>query len=88
MSGDPSDPTDDRRGREVRRTALKTGRIVHKGGSVPCKLRNISDGGARLDIGAPQLLPHIFELHIPGMPVRTCSLRWAKDNHIGVQFVD
>ena len=67
---------------------LKSGRIVYPGGSVECGLRNISDGGARLEIGGQQLLPHTFELHITGMPVRQCSLRWAKDNLVGVQFVD
>ena len=88
MTGDPSHPSDERRGRETRRTALKSGRIVYAGGSVECKLRNISDGGARLEIGGRQLLPHTFELHITGMPVRTCSLRWARDNLVGVQFMD
>jgi hypothetical protein len=88
MTDDPSLPSDNRRGREIRRTALKSGRIVYKGGSVECKLRNISDGGARLEIGGRQLLPHTFELHIIGMPVRQCSLRWAKDNLVGVQFMD
>jgi hypothetical protein len=88
MTGDPSHPTDDRRGREPRRTALKSGRIVHPGGSVECKLRNISDGGARLEMAGQQLLPHTFELEIPGMPTRQCSLRWAKGNLVGVQFLD
>ena len=88
MNDDPSHPSDQRRGREARRTALKSGRIVYPGGSVECKLRNISDGGARLEIGGQQLLPHTFELHITGWPVRQGSLRWAKDNLVGVQFLD
>lgn len=88
MTDDPSHPSDKRSGREARRTALKSGRIVYPGGSVECKLRNISDGGARLEIGGQQLLPHTFELHVSGMPVRQCSLRWAKDTLVGVQFLD
>jgi hypothetical protein len=88
MTDDPSHPSDERRGREARRTALKSGRIVYPGGSVECKLRNISDGGARLEIGGQQLLPHTFELEIPGMPTRQCSLRWAKGNLVGVQFLE
>ncbi|MEZ5831896.1 MAG: PilZ domain-containing protein [Dongiaceae bacterium] len=88
MTGDPSNPSDERRGRETRRTAFKNGHIVFKDGNVPCRIRNISDGGARLEFGTPQLLPHTFELHVPGMPVRVCSLRWAKDSLIGVQFTD
>ena len=88
MTGDPSHPSDNRRGGETRRTALKGAHIVYAGGSVECRIRNISDGGARLELAGRQLLPHTFELHVTGMPVRTCSLRWAKDNLVGVQFVD
>lgn len=88
MTDDPSHPSDQRRGGETRRTALKGGHIVYPGGSVECKLRNISEGGARLELALQQLLPHTFELHIAGMPVRQCSLRWARDNLVGVQFVD
>lgn len=87
MSDDLNNPASNRRGNN-RRTALKSGRIVYKDGSVECKVRNISDGGARLDIGTPRLLPHTFELHVLGMPARQCNLRWAKDNLIGVQFID
>lgn len=88
MTDDPSHPSDERRGREARRTALKSGRIVYPGGSVECKLRNISDGGARLELAGQQLLPHTFGLELSGMPTRQCSLRWAKGNLVGVQFVD
>jgi hypothetical protein len=88
MTDDQSNPTDDRRGRETRRTALKSARIIHPGGTVECKVRNISDGGARLELAGQQLLPHTFELEISGLPTRQCSLRWARGNLVGVQFVD
>ncbi|MGH8574453.1 MAG: PilZ domain-containing protein, partial [Gammaproteobacteria bacterium] len=88
MTDDPSNPSDARRAGEVRRTALKSGRVVYKDGSFDCRIRNISDSGARLEFASPRLLPHTFELHITGMPVRTCSLRWARDNLVGVQFED
>lgn len=88
MSDEPSNPSDQRRG-GVRRTALKGARILNKDGTtVECKLRNISDGGARLELAGPQLLPHTFELEVSGMPARQCSLRWARGNLVGVQFVD
>ena len=85
MTDDPNNPSSDRRGNN-RRTALKGGRIVYKDGSLECRVRNISDGGARLELGTPQLLPHTFELHVTGMPVRLCNLRWAKGNLVGVSF--
>jgi hypothetical protein len=86
MTDDQSKP-DDRRSKD-RRTALKSGRIVYNDGksSIDCRVRNISPGGARLELGTPQLLPHTFELHIPGQPVRLCNLRWAKGNLVGVSF--
>ena len=39
-----------------------------------CRIRNLSEGGARLELPTAQLLPHTFELHITGMPVRQCAL--------------
>ena len=88
MTDDSSNQSSDRRGKE-RRTALKSGKIVYNKGqtTIECRIRNISEGGARLELGTPQLLPHTFELHISGMPVKVCSLRWAKDNLVGVAFV-
>ena len=88
MSDDSSSQSSDRRGKD-RRTALKSGKILYNHGktTIDCRIRNISEGGARLELGTPQLLPHTFELHISGMPVKVCSLRWARDNLVGVQFV-
>jgi hypothetical protein len=76
MTNQPSDPSSERRG-DIRRAAL-----------IECKIRNISEGGARLELAIPQLLPHTFELQIAGLPARLCNLRWAKGNLVGVQFVD
>jgi len=88
MTDDSSNPSNERRG-DNRRTALKNARIVFNHGKsmIDCRIRNISEGGAKLDLGTQQLLPHTFELHIPGQPIRQCSLRWAKGNLVGVSFV-
>ncbi len=88
MTDDTSDPSDNRRG-DDRRTALKSGHIVFNDGksTQPCKIRNISEGGAKLEFGTPQLLPHTFELHVTGLAPLLCSLRWAKGSAVGVQFI-
>lgn len=87
MDEQSSSSSGDRRGK-TRRTALKSARIVAKDGTaIECRVRNISDGGARLELNFPQLLPHTFDLEADGMPTRLCSLRWAKGNLIGVQFI-
>jgi hypothetical protein len=88
MTDEPSTSSSNRRG-DLRRTALKSARIIAKDGTtVECRVRNISEGGARLELAGPQLLPHTFELHISGLPPRLCNLRWAKGNLVGVQFQD
>ncbi|MGH6930872.1 MAG: PilZ domain-containing protein [Dongiaceae bacterium] len=88
MTDEPPKPSNERRG-EDRRTALKSAQIVfndHKS-IMTCRIRNISETGARLEFPTAQLLPHSFELQVPGAPVRLCMLRWAKGNLAGVWFV-
>jgi len=87
-SNPPGDnPPSDRRN-DSRRTVLKPAQVVYNEGksTIPCRIRNMSETGARLEFPTVQLLPHTFELHVPGMPVRQCMLRWAKDNLAGVWF--
>jgi PilZ domain len=88
MSDEPAPPSDERRG-DLRRTALKSAHIIAPDGTrIECRLRNISEGGARLELAGPQLLPHTFQLEVSGVPMRLCNLRWAKGNLVGVQFAD
>jgi hypothetical protein len=88
MTDEPSSPSSEQRRGELRRTALKSARIIAPDGTrIECRLRNISDGGARLELGGQQLLPHTFQLEISGLPTRLCNLRWAKGNLVGVQFI-
>lgn len=89
MTSNPPDQPDKRRASD-RRLVLKGAQIVYGPGgmsTIDCRVRNLSDTGARLELPTAQLLPHLFELHIKGMPVRYCILRWAKDNLAGVFFV-
>lgn len=74
---------------DERHVVLKTATIYYndRKQSIPCRVRNISETGARLEFPSAQLLPHSFELQIPGLPVKLCMLRWAKGNVAGVWFV-
>ncbi len=88
MTGQTSNPESERR-EDRRLSALKSARIVGPDGTmIACRLRNISEGGARLELPGPQLLPHTFTLQVGDLPPRLCNLRWAKDNLVGVQFQD
>jgi hypothetical protein len=52
-----------------------------------CIILDISDGGARLDVG-PLPVPETFTLLLSanGNVRRTCVLRWRKEQQIGVEF--
>jgi len=84
-----TDPTSSNRRDHSRRTVIKGAMIVFNGrkSSLNCRVRDLSDDGARLDFSTPQLIPHEFELHISGSPARLCSLRWARGTMAGVHFV-
>ncbi len=88
MTDHPPKPSKERRG-DDRHVVLKSAQILYNNrkSSIDCRIRNISETGARLEFPAPQLLPHTFELHVEGMPDRLCMLRWAKGNQAGVWFV-
>jgi hypothetical protein len=55
--------------------------------TIPCRVRDISETGAKLEFDKQQLLPHSFDLKIRDMPVLSCTLRWAQGTRAGVQFV-
>ena len=69
---------------------------VFKGGSilsavapaVACVVRNISEGGACIEVPAPAGVPNDFSLYIGNDGVRRgCHVAWRADRRIGVQFV-
>ena len=72
-----------------RRTVIKGARIIFNDGksTLNCRVRDMTAGGARLDLPTQQLLPHEFELQVSGSPMRRCGLRWAHGNFVGVRFL-
>lgn len=71
-----------------RQRVLKGGTLAFgSGGSVDCMVRNISSGGARLDIANPIGLPRSFTLVIhTDRLIRRCHPVWCTDNRLGVAF--
>jgi hypothetical protein len=55
--------------------------------TMDCLVRNISPGGARLDVGHAVALPAEFELEIPqrGLTLQ-CALKWRNACAAGVSF--
>ena len=74
----------DRR-RSPRRRVLK-GVVVHlrKWPSLQCVVRNVSEGGACLEIRDP--LPDSFVLVLDDVP-RTCRVVWRQASRVGVEFL-
>jgi hypothetical protein len=71
-----------------RQRVLKHGILAFSGGgSVDCMVRNISLGGARLDLANPFSLPQSFTLLIEtDQFMRRCRPVWCSDTRIGVAF--
>ena len=54
-----------------------------------CVIRNISEGGARLDVGSAVSLPSFFHLYIPMQQKQLyAELKWQSENEAGIQFCD
>ncbi len=71
-----------------RHRVLKRGTLTFSGGGgVECMVRNISSGGARLEVANPFGLPASFTLFIETDQItRRCHPVWCSDNRIGVAF--
>jgi len=79
--------TEDHRGSE-RRRALKGAKVVlNDWSTIDCTIRNLSDGGARLEFGDLTTLPEEFRILITSentlVPVRRA---WVRGNAVGVEF--
>ena len=71
-----------------RHRVLKQGTLAFNGGGgVDCVVRNISSGGARLDVANPVGLPQSFTLFIQtDQFMRRCRAVWSREQRIGVAF--
>ncbi len=90
MSTMALDAASSERREQLRRTVIKGARIVfnERKSTLDCRVRDMTEDGARLDFSTPQLLPHEFELHLAGVPARRCGLCWARGTFVGVRFLD
>lgn len=75
--------------RARRARVYKKGKMVFQNGlrSIPCVVRNISDGGAMLEFEQPYILPKDFELYIDLEDYEvSCERRWETGLKCGVMF--
>ena len=78
---------DDRR-RYPRMRMLKSGKVLLGKHGIPCAVRNISEGGACLEMSLTFGIPKLFDLVIGEKPPRTCKVMWLNDARVGVEFQD
>ena len=76
------------RDKDRMRSLLRGRAIFNNGGStIDCVIKNISDDGARLEIGDAVALPAEFDLSVPhkGRTYRA-HIMWRDTNSVGVEF--
>jgi hypothetical protein len=66
---------------------LKSGKIMLGSRGVPCCVRNLSDGGACLQVQTTIGIPMEFEFVQSDGRVRPCRVVWADETKLGVQFL-
>ncbi len=78
--------------RKSPRRKLRYPARIDLGGDNPrwdCTLQDISEGGAKLQLIGPDVLPQEFNLLLAMGPKtsRRCKLVWRSEDYIGVQFL-
>ena len=74
--------------RAPRQTLLRAGTLYWSGISIPVRLRNISEGGARVESGR-QLCPGAeVELDLGDGQFAYAEVRWSKDGQVGLRFAE
>ncbi len=71
-----------------RHRVFKGGTITFEDSGIACTVRNISEGGAAIDLETLITLPQSFTLSIARDHfVRNCRTVWRSDRRIGLAFV-
>ena len=72
-----------------RHRTLKAGLIAfNRAGTIECRVRNMSDKGALLEVAGPAGIPDEFVLVITNDPIkRPCRVIWRNPTKLGVEFV-
>jgi PilZ domain len=70
-----------------RQSVMKAGTILFDGSGIDCLVRNMSDGGANLEVESQTGIPSSFELLIEIENINHhCHVVWRKARRIGVEF--
>lgn len=82
----------DERRKSPRRRTLYRGTASYNDGAIshPCVVRDVSDGGARIQLEAEIALPDRFDLTVPQLDLdsQPVIMRWTRGREIGVALTD
>ena len=79
-------PQVDRRS-QARRRVFKGGVITFGGAGIDCTVRNISGGGAALDVANAAVIPRTFRLAIKADDFfARCRVVWSNGKRFGIAF--
>jgi hypothetical protein len=53
---------------------------------VSCSIRNVSDGGAKLELSSVRGVPNTFDLLVPNHVPQPCRVAWRSLKELGVSF--
>lgn len=72
-----------------RRNTMIIATIVYDGGRtrLDCVIRNLSEGGAKLEVPTVRGIPASFDLMVPGHRPQHCRVAWRALKEMGVQFL-
>jgi hypothetical protein len=73
-----------------RRNTMIIATIVYDNGRsrIDCVIRNLSDGGAKLEVPTVRGIPASFDLLVPRHRPQRCRVAWRALKELGVQFVE
>ena len=82
-----SAPAEDRRisGERII-TTLLIGRVVTEYGDTICRIRNVSNGGAKLETPLPLYPDRPIYFEMRGHPPMAATVRWANEQGVGISF--
>ena len=50
-------------------------------------IKNVSEGGAKIEVPSVKGIPDFFDLHVPGHRPQRCHVAWRSLKELGVSFV-
>ena len=82
-------PSDRRKARDDRLvTTLLLGRIVAPQGDTVCRIRNLSQGGAKIEIRAPLAVGDPVSVELRGTTLVPGTVAWIAGNAAGIAFAE